>query len=98
MTGRLPAGAKRPAVNATAPPYLARGVSDHAARLGEIGCPALVVGGREDGFFGPAEQAEQARALPRGRLVVYDRVGHSPHWEQPERFAADVAGFLAAPA
>ena len=71
---------------------------DHSARLGEIGCPALVVAGREDGFFGPAEQAEQARALPRGRLVVYDRVGHSPHWEQPERFAADVAGFLAAPA
>jgi pimeloyl-ACP methyl ester carboxylesterase len=71
---------------------------DHSARLGEIACPALVVGGREDGFFGPAEQAEQARALPRGRLVLYDRVGHSPHWEQPERFAADVAGFLAEPA
>jgi pimeloyl-ACP methyl ester carboxylesterase len=71
---------------------------DHAARLGEIACPALVVGGREDAFFGPAEQAELARSLPRGRLLLYDGAGHSPHWEQPERFAADVATFLATPA
>ncbi|HVK17444.1 MAG TPA: alpha/beta hydrolase [Fimbriiglobus sp.] len=69
---------------------------DHTTRLGEITCPALVVGGREDGFVQPAEQAELARALPRGRLTLYDGVGHSPHWEQPERFAADVAEFLAA--
>jgi pimeloyl-ACP methyl ester carboxylesterase len=68
---------------------------DHAGRLGEIRCPALVLGGNEDAFFGPEEQAELTRALPRGRLLLYDGVGHSPHWEMPERFAADVAGFLA---
>jgi pimeloyl-ACP methyl ester carboxylesterase len=68
---------------------------DHTARLGEIRCPALVLGGREDVFFGADEQGELALALPRGRLLLYDRVGHSPHWERPERFAADVASFLA---
>lgn len=68
---------------------------DGAARPGEVACPALVLGGRDDVFFGADEQAELARALPRGRLLLYDRVGHSPHWERPERFAADVASFLA---
>jgi pimeloyl-ACP methyl ester carboxylesterase len=68
---------------------------DHAGRLGEIRCPALVLGGKQDAFFGPHEQAELARALSRGRLLLYDGVGHSPHWEMPERFAADVAAFLA---
>lgn len=71
---------------------------DPITRLGEIACPALVIGGRHDAFFGPSEQAELARALPRGRLLLYDGVGHSPHWECPARFAADVADFLAAPA
>ena len=69
---------------------------DHAARLGEIRCPTLVIGGREDAFFGPAEQEELARALPRGRLLLYDGAGHSPHWEMPDRFVADVAEFLSA--
>jgi non-heme chloroperoxidase len=71
---------------------------DLTARLGEIGCPALVLGGREDAFFGPDEQAALARALPRGRLLLYDGVGHSPHWERPGPFVRDVAAFLAEPA
>jgi pimeloyl-ACP methyl ester carboxylesterase len=71
---------------------------DSTARLGEVRCPALVIAGREDAFFGPAEQAELARALPRGRLLLYDGVGHSPHWEAPSRFAADVIDFLGEPA
>jgi non-heme chloroperoxidase len=71
---------------------------DHTARLGEVRCPALVVGGREDTFFGPDDQAELARALPQGRLLLYEGVGHSPHWERPARFAQDLAEFLAAPA
>jgi pimeloyl-ACP methyl ester carboxylesterase len=68
---------------------------DHAGRLGDIRCPALVIGGTRDAFFGPDEQAELASALPRGRLLLYDGVGHSPQWEMPERFVADVAAFLA---
>jgi non-heme chloroperoxidase len=90
--------------SAAVPPRVWRAVlagllaDDTAARLGEIACPALVVGGREDAFFGPGDQAELARALPRGRLLLYDGVGHSPHWERPGRFAADVAAFLAEPA
>jgi pimeloyl-ACP methyl ester carboxylesterase len=70
---------------------------DDADRLGGVECPALVVGGREDAVFGPDEQAELARALPGGRLLLYEGVGHSPNWECPGRFAADVAAFLSEP-
>jgi len=27
------------------------------------------------------------------RLAIYERAGHALHWEEPERFAADVAAF-----
>jgi pimeloyl-ACP methyl ester carboxylesterase len=33
-------------------------------------------------------------ALKGSRLVVYNDGGHSLHWEEPERFAADVAKFI----
>jgi pimeloyl-ACP methyl ester carboxylesterase len=54
--------------------------------------PVPVVGGRADAFFGPASGG--VTGLPRGRLA--ERVGHSPHWERPGRFAEDVVAFLAA--
>ena len=71
---------------------------DDSGRLAQITCPALVLGGTEDAVFGPEDQAALARALPTGRLVLYEECGHSPHWEQPGRFVEDVAGFLAGPA
>jgi pimeloyl-ACP methyl ester carboxylesterase len=29
-------------------------------------------------------------------LRIYEQVGHNPHWEQPDRFVADLEQFLAA--
>ncbi|HEX5897578.1 MAG TPA: hypothetical protein VFY47_14715 [Thermoleophilaceae bacterium] len=44
--------------------------------------------------FIPREvQDELLDTLPDARLRVYEGVGHAVHWEQPERFAADVAEF-----
>jgi len=33
-------------------------------------------------------------AIPGLRLVVYEGTGHSPHWEEPQRFAAELAAFV----
>ncbi len=63
-------------------------------RAGEIRCPTLVIGGRHDVVFSEAEQREVARAIPGARLALWDDCGHSPHWEQPARFAVEVNRFL----
>ena len=71
---------------------------DDRGRLSGIARPSLVIGGVEDGIFGRQEQEELARALPGGRLRLYEGCGHSPHWEQPVRFCEDVLRFLREPA
>jgi len=35
-----------------------------------------------------------SRLLPSSKLLVYEGVGHSPHWEVPDRFARDLAVFV----
>jgi pimeloyl-ACP methyl ester carboxylesterase len=66
---------------------------DHAAELGRIAVPALVVWGDQDAFFPRADQDAVVTAIPGARLLVYEGCGHGLHWEEPERFARDVAGF-----
>jgi pimeloyl-ACP methyl ester carboxylesterase len=67
---------------------------DHFDRLKEISCPTLVTGGVEDGVFSVAEQEAVAAAIPGSRLKLYEAAGHAPHWEIPDRFAADLRAFL----
>ena len=72
--------------------HLASGL---AGRLREISQPALVVAGRHDPVVSLSEAEAMARGLPQGRLVVFEDCGHVPQVEQPERFVAEVEGFLA---
>jgi non-heme chloroperoxidase len=64
---------------------------DHAEELARVKTPTLLVWGDQDAFINRAVQDELLEALAESRLVVYEGVGHAVHWEQPERFAADVA-------
>jgi non-heme chloroperoxidase len=68
---------------------------DHWARLGEIRVPALVVWGDRDDLFSRSEQERLVNAIPQARLLVYSGAGHALHWEEPARFARDVAEFAA---
>lgn len=61
----------------------------------KIAVPALVVWGDQDYFFVRSEQEGLVALLPTATLKVYPQCGHSPHWEHPQRFAADVEAFLA---
>jgi pimeloyl-ACP methyl ester carboxylesterase len=72
-------------------PYLTLDFSD---RLKEVVVPTLLVWGDRDGFTGRAEQDALNRAIAGSRLMVYSGTGHCPHWEEPERFAADVVAFV----
>jgi len=57
---------------------------------------ALVIGGAADAltrdYAGAARRV--AETLPNAELVLFDGVGHNPHFEIPERFHAELVRFL----
>lgn len=67
---------------------------DFTSELPSITAPTLVLWGDQDNFSGRAEQ-EALAAATRARLVALEGTGHALHWEDPERVAAEIAGFLA---
>lgn len=56
--------------------------------------PVLVVAGRHDGAAQPAGLRDLARHLPNARFVEYERSGHYPYLDEPDRFAREVADFV----
>jgi pimeloyl-ACP methyl ester carboxylesterase len=64
------------------------------ARLGEIGCPTLVVWGAEDKLVPVRDAAEFERLIPDARKVVWPRTGHVPMLERPAAFNALVEAFV----
>ena len=63
-------------------------------RLEDLRCPTRVFWGRED-HGGNLESARQAvQRIPDGRIEVFDRCGHYPMLEHPDRFNAMVLEFL----
>jgi pimeloyl-ACP methyl ester carboxylesterase len=66
---------------------------DGVGERGGIAAPTLVVWGARDAFCPRADQDALVGAIAGARLLVYERAGHAVHWEEPERFAADLAAF-----
>lgn len=76
----------------------ARACAEHDAleRLGGVRIPTLVVSGTDDRLTPPAHAETLAKAIPAARLRYIPGAGHLVHVEAPERFAAEVLGFLGA--
>lgn len=51
-----------------------------------ITVPTLIIGGEEDAVFSRAEQTALFHAVERSALHLEPDVGHTIHWEAPERF------------
>ncbi len=68
---------------------------DYRDRLGEIGCPTLVVWGREDMVVPVADAHEYDRLIPDARLLIMDDTGHVAMAERPPTFNAALADFMA---
>jgi len=67
------------------------------AEIATIRCPVLAVQG-EDDEYGTLEQIRAiARRLPKTRLFVIPKCGHSPHRDQPELLADNAARFILDP-
>jgi non-heme chloroperoxidase len=68
--------------------------TDLSTELHKIDAPALLVWGDQDAILSREDQERLSKALRNSRLVVYPGAGHSPHWEEPDRFASDVEDFI----
>jgi non-heme chloroperoxidase len=88
-SGKLPARVWRDAADGLA-------TFDDTADLERIAVPTLLVWGDRDGLLPPQEQQRLAGAIPGARSQLYPETGHSPHWERPERFTADLDAFMRA--
>lgn len=64
--------------------------------LHKISAPTLIMWGELDPYFPRSDQETLAALIPQATLRIYEQVSHNPHWEQPERFVADLEQFLAA--
>ena len=61
---------------------------------GTLAVPTLIIWGAQDELLSWEDQRALAAAIPGSRLVVYQDTGHLVLWEQPERVASDLAGFV----
>jgi non-heme chloroperoxidase len=69
--------------------------ADAPTETGTITAPTLLMWGDQDTFCARGDQDGLLAAIPRARLSVYRGTGHCPHWEQPERAAAEITAFAA---
>jgi pimeloyl-ACP methyl ester carboxylesterase len=67
---------------------------DLTSELAALAVPALLIGGTGDTLVTPTQQQRLASAIPDATLIMYEDVGHSPHWEVPRQFAADLIAFV----
>jgi pimeloyl-ACP methyl ester carboxylesterase len=65
-----------------------------AERLKAIKVPTLVLWGDRDTLLTRKDQDALIGQIGGSRLIVYDATGHAPHWERPQRFAADLVAFV----
>lgn len=69
-------------------------MEDRSALLRNIAAETTIIWGDRDGFCSRTEQDRLARSIPNARLLVYEGTGHTPHWEEPARTAADIVAAI----
>lgn len=67
---------------------------DCSRELSKISAPTLIVWGDGDEVLSRADQDALVDAIEGAELRVYSGLGHSPHWEEPQRFASDLTAFI----
>jgi rifampin ADP-ribosylating transferase len=54
-----------------------------------IRCPTLVLGGRQDAVFSPAEQEAMTRQIRGAVVKIFPDIGHDLQWEDPDLFVRE---------
>ncbi len=63
-------------------------------RLGDIGCPTLVVQGTEDVLVPLGDAYEYERRIPKATTLILEDTGHVPQFERPGTFNRALLEFL----
>ena len=66
---------------------------DTCERLAAVSVPTLVIVGEQDTPFMPHSE-RMAKTIPGARLAVIPDAGHSPQFESPEAWSAELNVFL----
>jgi len=67
---------------------------DDRHRLGQIDCPALILGGSGDRLIPTEALSQTASMLPQSTLTLFPRAGHALMLEQPAAVSEAICGFL----
>jgi 3-oxoadipate enol-lactonase len=67
---------------------------DYGSRLGEIGCPVLVMCGTEDHGAPPENTRQMHKMIPNSEFLEIPQAGHIANIEQPAIFNRAVLAFL----
>ena len=68
--------------------------TDFSNELPKIKAPTQLIWGNLDTLASRLEQTALLTAIHGSKLNVYGGAGHAPHWEEPARFANDIANFI----
>lgn len=68
---------------------------DTESRLGSLICPVMVVHGERDALIAPTNGERIAELIPAAQLTVFERCWHMSTLEEPGRFQAMLADFVA---
>ncbi|RMG68069.1 MAG: alpha/beta hydrolase [Calditrichaeota bacterium] len=75
--------------------WLLRPRTCYLDRLGEIGCPVLLVHGEKDRLISVDASRNAAPRFPQAKLVLFPNCGHWPPREYPKKFNRLLLDFLA---
>ncbi len=67
---------------------------DDIAELTRITATTLLIWGDADALVSRSVQDILASRIPTAQLTVYTGAGHTPRWDDPQRFSEDVATFI----
>lgn len=85
--------------NAIVPPYVRQGLFtrtvDNHDLLPTLRKPVYITHGRDDAIVLLAAAEQHAAAIPHAQTSFYPQIGHSPFWEDPERFNRELRAFVA---
>ena len=84
--------------NVAVPPFVRAAMQDrsveHEATLSSVETPVLLIHGAADPVVRPAAAEKHADLFPNATHSVYEGVGHSPFFEAPDRFEAELRAFV----